>query len=557
MSIFIPENTSRIPSISFAWSKDFSYAKYLEEKSHFDSLEIVLDRTTEAVIGQGESVQNSIRAMSSNVSNSIDSSLDRLGSVFCDGMEQLDNTTANGFATIEISLGDIGKTLTELVDVVGLGFDEVARAQYQTNEILGQLVTIAKHPEASRAQERFTYAKSAFIRGLKEESLEYINQAIGGDNHAPGFKLEGEFHLLRGQILLSSPELDPSFLEEAERSFKDAARYSYMENPKIEALAYQMQSWAMYCQGKRSEAVTAIERSVEVNSSDALTHFYASKFKSSLGHKLDDISLHIAEALSINPFLILRFKNDSDFKKIDAQIDLIAETILQNRREELAKNYNKSGLPSLEKSIAVISSLGINTGALDCSIKKCKKFLADCSLVEAMARSGRKDIIAHSLEKSMQKIRHEASDLIQQLNNEVWSIKNIEVEQPSDFFETSLFRCIFFGIPIGIFCITFYYFWEVLGVKSTTGHDKGPYIVISLIISGGSALILGGIIAFTSALIAEKFHHIHGWKVYFKNTLTLNERSEAKKNENAPAISKIRGFLSEIDLIEPKELKNW
>jgi hypothetical protein len=66
------ENKSRISNFYFAYSKDFDYRKYMEEKSHSDEIVLAVDRSTTEIVGSADRLTQRFGEGVKTISGSID-----------------------------------------------------------------------------------------------------------------------------------------------------------------------------------------------------------------------------------------------------------------------------------------------------------------------------------------------------------------------------------------------------------------------------------------------------------------------------------------------------
>lgn len=533
-----------MPTISFVWSKDFSYANYLEQKSHFDSVELSVDRATEAVLGSSSEIKKSINAMSGNLSDAIQDGATRVADAVATGFNQIDQTLSDGFANISLSLQDISGQLTLLTEVIDYGLAELIDAQNRTNALLEDLVTIAKHPEASRARERFEYAKSAFARGLYDDALEYIDQAIEGDQHASGFRLEAAFHYLRGEIYLSSHDLvGTDFLSKAEMSFGDAAKYAAGENRTIHAMAEQMLSWTLYCQGKFEEALAAAKRSFGLESNNAVTNFYLAKYQARLKKNGEIIQIAFKRAIRINPFLIVRIQNDADFENSGFDIERAARSAIADRRNELRSRISSSALPNILQLIKEAEANGISCNRLAEEIEALHTFNSELTLLDGRRKKEILLNIKEAVEGLLVELEAKRARLEGQINE-----AGTEELKTAPFHDGSENRVIGVSIVVTFLIVFFGWLYQPSSAYSGIG-DHEMFTIFFVVVSGLIALVVGGIVGFILAAILKRAHDVNRKT----QTEALNRSNEEQKR-------RMKGNLEpKLDLIGSltKELRKF
>ena len=116
----------------------------------------------------------------------------------------LNDAVSSGFEQLSFDMQAISSGISELTSVFEWGFSELIAGVGRMNDLLSELVQIAKTPAQTWAYEQFEIARDAFRQGLYEEALEYLNRSIEGYVGNTGYKLEYRFHFLLGTIRMGS-----------------------------------------------------------------------------------------------------------------------------------------------------------------------------------------------------------------------------------------------------------------------------------------------------------------------------------------------------------------
>tara|TARA_R110000850_G_scaffold180584_2_gene306137 strand:- start:3 stop:1559 length:1557 start_codon:yes stop_codon:yes gene_type:complete len=305
--MLVHSSQTETPSYYFALRDDFSYGAYMEQRSHIDRVVLAIDKSTEETVGNAKQIAKMLHGDILNVS---------------DEVSKLADITEVGFCRIEIGLERIQDGISELKEICQIGFQTLNRAIVQSNHLLGELLSVAERPDQTWAREKYNNARTCIDRGLWEEALEFIDKAISGDTHNPGFKLDPQFHFLRGIIFLGS-ETTPTNLIDlsiAYESFRLCERYcGALENElKAESLTYA--AWCKYCSNDLASAVEIVEQAIAFDSESGEANYLYSKF---LVHtkKIVEAKEPFTNALKKSPLFAVRAKNDGDFLVCEAAVN--------------------------------------------------------------------------------------------------------------------------------------------------------------------------------------------------------------------------------------------
>jgi ribosomal protein L7/L12 len=378
------ENKSRIPDIYFAYSKDFDYRKYLEEKSHSDEVVLAVDRSTSEIVGAAdrltERVGVGVRVLSS--------SIDKVGNVLSDGFNRVENrlagidqTLQSGFETLSFDLNTIDRSINELSFICDLGFQKLAAETIRSNELLEELVTLFKTPDQVWAREQFDNAKECVARELWDDALKYSNKSIQGDERNSGYHIEPAFHFLKGKILIQYPEVGDGseFLNLALGNFLDAAKYCGKEHQKLKALSLLQASWCHYCLGDFDSALKAISDSIEGDRSNPLSHFLKAKYATRTGD-VDVSATSLRCAILADEILYLRAVNDKDFIQSSLDLDETAKLARDFRKKQFKEFLKDIRFDELARLEELASSIGEEMEQLKSIISTVKKYEDDQTL---------------------------------------------------------------------------------------------------------------------------------------------------------------------------------
>jgi tetratricopeptide (TPR) repeat protein len=351
------ENKSRIPDIYFAWSEDFDYRKYVEEKSHFDEVVLAVDRSTSEIVGSADRLTQHIGEGVQVLSGGID----QVGQAIGKGLDavqaqlgDLDSTLDRGFSAISFNLEAIDRSVQDLSLICDMGFDKVAAQTARSNELLEDLIGLIKTPDQVWAREQYEYAKECMSRDLWGDALGFADKAINGDDRNSGLYIEPAFHFLRGDILLHYPEVGEgnAFVEKALSSFLDAVKYCGAKQPELKALALLRASWCHYCLGNKKEAVATIQEAEKLHGTP-IGSYHLAKYLASLNDSAASGAL--LKAILADELLFVRATNDADFSSSAIDLEAIAQKARDHRVQQLSKYCNETFKYEEVKELAEIA----------------------------------------------------------------------------------------------------------------------------------------------------------------------------------------------------------
>lgn len=219
-----------------------------------------------------------------------------------DASAQICSSIDGGFYEISGQLQGLQDTVSDLIDVIRFGFENLTKAVDRLNDSIIELIKIARTPAQTWAYNQFEIAREAYTKKLYPEALEALDQAISGRGDNPGYQLEYRFHFLKGDILLGNAKsLDLSVINAAaaEQSFSYAARYAYDEYPQEAAKAFIAAAFAAYIQGKIPQSIEYCKKGIALNNSIGEGWFQLAKNHMHLGH-IDKALPSLKNAIDIN-----------------------------------------------------------------------------------------------------------------------------------------------------------------------------------------------------------------------------------------------------------------
>ena len=202
-------------------------------------------------------------------------------------IESLNDAVSSGFEQLSFDMQAISSGITELTSVFEWGFSELIAGVGRMNDLLSELVQIAKTPAQTWAYEQFEIARDAFRQGLYEEALDYLNRSIEGYGSNTGYKIEYRFHFLLGTIRMGSFQNTVQGivnLIEAENAFLNAARYARQDFPNEAGRAFLSAGWTAYCQGKMPDAKQYTEQALSLYPDLPEAHFQSAKIQMHVGN---------------------------------------------------------------------------------------------------------------------------------------------------------------------------------------------------------------------------------------------------------------------------------
>ena len=253
------------PGYSYMFSNDFDYRHYLEEKSHFDRVELNVDSGIRKLIASNEEIAR--LGMQAN--------FDTNRAIAAVG-EKIDA----GFDRLSISIDTVRNSIDDLRFCCEYGFGQLSLGLNSINLSINRLIEVTENPERTWELEQYRRAQDAFNRNLFEESLVYISRAIDGHGERSGNRLEHRFHMLKGLIRLGSYRNSSEQivdLDAAEADFLAAAKYAEHIDNSDRARSFGLAGWAAYCRGDMAASEGYLSKSLELNPLDLTSQFDLTK----------------------------------------------------------------------------------------------------------------------------------------------------------------------------------------------------------------------------------------------------------------------------------------
>jgi tetratricopeptide (TPR) repeat protein len=323
-----------------------SYYDYLQNKDYAQGIEHEISKQSRAIIATNKE----LAAKQINV------------------MEKSAGVMSQGFEQISMDLKSISSQMSEMNHLFNWGFSEILSSLGNLKDSLQELIRIASTPSQTWAYEQFEIARDAFRKHLYIEAIDYLNRAIDGFQGQTGYRLEYRFHFLLGIIRLGSfTNNDSSIvsLEEAEKGFLSAARYSEQDKPREAARAYLAAGWACYCQGKFDEAEKYTQQAISKNERLAEAHFQLAKIQMHCDQPRRAAS-PLEKAIVWDKGYAVKACSDGDFQKHQDQVDSVLEKLrtlckkaVDNAISEMESAHNK--LKSYNKDSYAFSQHGDST----------------------------------------------------------------------------------------------------------------------------------------------------------------------------------------------------
>jgi hypothetical protein len=304
----------------FAYRDGFDYQSYLEQKSHFDRLELSVDKSISKLIySTSELTKKGFNNISADLKN-------------------IDNNINSGFEQLSVEISKISENIDGLTTVLEYGISELSIRLSQIDNSLESLILLASTPDQTWAAEQFSIARDAFRKYLLSESLDFINKAISGYGNRSGYPLDHRYHMLRGLILLgANANTETLNLQSARDSFLNAAKYAKAVSPTDCARAYRMAGWASYCAGEMLDSKKFYLLSLEMNKDDTVSKFEICKPLIALGENNFAIE-YFKKAITIDYSFAIRAACENDFLSIK---DDITRTIQEVCSEYHCKIVNE------------------------------------------------------------------------------------------------------------------------------------------------------------------------------------------------------------------------
>jgi tetratricopeptide (TPR) repeat protein len=265
----------------------------------------------------------------------------------------LANRLDKGFELIsyDVTSGvdQLSENISELNATFHWGFCQILSLMDRMNDLLEELIKIAKTPAQTAAYEQYEIARDAFRQGLYRECIEYLERAISGDHSSTGHKLEWRFYQMMGTVELGfvGSDLELMDLTRAEESFLLAARYAKADYPDHAAKAWLSASWAAYCQGKLKKSLAHTEQAILINPNLAEALFQAAKVRMALDEVEAALQL-LSKAIDQDVFYAIKAAGDGDFQRHDDTLRDFLESLHKDKYQKLLVNAQEK----LEKTIS-------------------------------------------------------------------------------------------------------------------------------------------------------------------------------------------------------------
>lgn len=270
----------------FALSEDFSYPEYLEQRSHFDIIELSIDRQTAALVG-GLNRISELAVPDGATANALEELKDAITSSFSEANESLReisiNTASIAQDTLHIRMG-VNELIRETRNTSALmewGFSATLKELLAANEKLDRIINALENQDQTWAYSQYKIAyRLLHEEGLNSEALDYATRAIEGHNGNAGYPLDSNFFLLRGAIRLGvteNIEIEIIDVEKAIVDFSLAARYSRKKKDETHIVSLSFLGQAYYCQANLKEAIECLTKAAELDPANGHINFNLAK----------------------------------------------------------------------------------------------------------------------------------------------------------------------------------------------------------------------------------------------------------------------------------------
>lgn len=285
----------------FSNSLHVSYLDYLQTREFEDSIRFGMSEQTQMLIANQKELAAEGFSLAVEHSKDISDGL----AVISKGIEE----------TLSNAISDIDSTFNWF-------FPKLLLALEGLNDSLSELLRYAKTPAQTWAFEQYDIARDEIRRDLYPEALESINRAINGFGANPGFRSEFRFHFLLGMIRLgSNSNRSPDIvrLDEAEDSFRNAARYARFDHKMDAARALLGAARAAYVQGNLTNARQYLEEGVALHDFGEIRYMLAKV--SGAMDDWDSLELNLWEAVFWDRGYIIKAPDDMDFRHFGIKFD--------------------------------------------------------------------------------------------------------------------------------------------------------------------------------------------------------------------------------------------
>lgn len=312
-----------VPFFHFAFSKDFNYRKYLEQKSHVSEIVQAVDR---GILDHAYSIERlGHQIVSASEKNN------NLNAQLGIRLAHLQDTVGIGFAKVDNTLQDLSDAVSYQTLVLQDGISGLSQGLSEIDDQLKEIRFHLENQELSWEYERYRRAKQAADNLLAEEALSELNMAIYGHGSHPGNKLDYRFHYLKGHCLMGCPPaeiIETLNLPEALKAFDLAARYAVLEKSKADfVVAYCLtkSAWVSYLLGDFKAAEERIGRAWGKAQYPELAFIAA---KTCLAQdKIDRAEPYLYFCIFSEPASVARMSADPDFIRHRSVVIKITEKI--------------------------------------------------------------------------------------------------------------------------------------------------------------------------------------------------------------------------------------
>jgi tetratricopeptide (TPR) repeat protein len=491
----VPQQT---PALYYSFSEKFNYREYLEQRSHFDRVEVTVDSGLRELLASNEALANrNIKASHA--------AADRIAQ----RVDELSDTVAAGFDRMEFALGDVKSSVDGLQSICEHGFSELSLRLTSIGETLNELLKVARTPTQTWAWEQFSVAQDAFRRRLYTESLAYVNKAINGDGASAGYPLEHRFYILRGTIELGDYS---NFSEEivdvgkAKNSFLLAAKYAEHVDQRDFSRCLGFAGWAAYCAGDMQEAEDLLRRSIATNREDMQSTFELAKVCLKVGKVADGIK-HFERAMRSDFGYGLRAAADPDFLAHKDAVNASIEAYRNELTQKLSSfsTRSKTLVSPERKAIIDRHDLKLDSQALS-HLEELPKRIEKLPVSDLLGELRVTPERYQALQTSLQRAKEALLSRSKQKASEVVTTKS-SVKKFLDGFSSVVVNCAFAGGGIMAIIMIFGIF-EKFSSPSFLDIIILPFYVV---IVGGFGVLLGliggGIVGLLVAPVYRLFSH--------------------------------------------------
>ncbi|MFH1440072.1 MAG: hypothetical protein ABIG89_05880 [Candidatus Woesearchaeota archaeon] len=315
-------------------------------------------------------------------------------------------------------LGKTNSMLREIDVTFRWGVSKVLTEIGRVADSLETLIEQARTKIEDTAYNSFNLARDNFRKGLYQECLDRLDEAVKGIGGLPGYKEEWRFHFFRGTVHIGSHAMvrdeqardffDPA---EAEKAFLLAVRYAKFDFPKDAAIAMMSASQAAYIQKKLDVAEKYAKISIELCSELHEARFQLARVFMEKDQPQDAFP-NLRTIIEHDWRYLIKAAGDSAFQKHQEELDDFAEEYRSNLWagfiEDVCSEY-EIVLPNIER----ISELASNP-----IIVKWKDLLFDTGEPWQIA-----DIIHYQKNQTLKKDSSQLNKTIDELLSKNW--KNI------------------------------------------------------------------------------------------------------------------------------------